>query len=91
MRPIDADKLVEEYKRLLQRFEEIGDNSAATAIELCRHKAECVAPTLDIKPMFYVKSFRDDQGLWRCTGCLRQIYFPHFEYCPRCGAKMDLR
>ena len=75
MRPIDVDKLTEEYKRLLQRFEEMGDDGAVTAVELCRHKAECVAPTIDAVPVRHAFWYWDKDGMdwnigaWRCSAC----------------------
>lgn len=96
MRPVDADKLVEEYKRLLQRFEEMGDDSAATAIELCRHKAECVAPTLEVAPIIHAHWINvwQDGLTYRgtCSHCRVSNDIPHpwaAHYCPNCGAKMD--
>lgn len=91
MRPIDADKLTEEYKRLLQRFEEMGDDGAVTAVELCRHKAECVAPTLDVAPIIHAHWI--DLGTecfnrFECSNCISCNHDAK-RYCPNCGAKMN--
>ena len=53
-------------------------------------------PTADVSPVrrgYWVKEKRDVLIHWHCSAC-RECYYldmPNSEYCPRCGAKMDLK
>ena len=53
-------------------------------------------PTADVAPVRHgqwVKEKRDVLIHWHCSAC-KECYFleePNAEYCPHCGAKMDLK
>ena len=53
-------------------------------------------PAADVSPVrhgYWVKEKRDVLIHWHCSACKECYYLdmPNAEYCPRCGAKMDLK
>ena len=53
-------------------------------------------PTADVAPVrhgYWVKEKRDVLIHWHCSACKECFYLdkPNAEYCPHCGAKMDLK
>ena len=53
-------------------------------------------PTADVSPVRHgqwVKEKRDVLIHWHCSACKECFYLdmPNAEYCPHCGAKMDLK
>ena len=53
-------------------------------------------PAADVAPVrrgYWVKEKRDVLIHWHCSVCKECYYLdmPNAEYCPRCGAKMDLK
>ena len=53
-------------------------------------------PTADVAPVrhgYWVKGKRDVLIHWHCSACKECFYLdmPNAEYCPHCGAKMDLK
>ena len=53
-------------------------------------------PAADVAPVrhgYWVKEKRDVLIHWHCSACKECFYLdkPNAEYCPRCGAKMDLK
>ena len=53
-------------------------------------------PTADVAPVrhgYWVKEKRDVLIHWHCSVCKECFYLdmPNAEYCPHCGAKMDLK
>ena len=53
-------------------------------------------PTADVAPVrhgYWVKEKRDVLIHWHCSACKECYYLdmPNAEYCPHCGAKMDLK
>ena len=53
-------------------------------------------PTADVAPVrygYWVKEKRDVLIHWHCSVCKECYYLdmPNAEYCPHCGAKMDLK
>ena len=53
-------------------------------------------PTADVSPVrhgYWVKEKRDVLIHWHCSACKECFYLdkPNAEYCPHCGAKMDLK
>ena len=54
------------------------------------------APTADVAPVrhgYWVNEKRDVLIHWHCSACKECFYLdkPNAEYCPHCGAKMDLK
>ena len=50
----------------------------------------------DVAPVrhgYWVKEIRDVLIHWHCSACKECFYLdkPNAEYCPHCGAKMDLK
>ena len=80
MRPIDADALVDEIKRVQRTCEEIYDSDGAAIADLIRHKVECVMPTIDAVPVVH--------GYWRphplgYTSNL--VKYEEWDVCSNCG------
>ena len=53
-------------------------------------------PTADVSPVrhgYWVKEKRDVLLNWHCSACKECFYLdkPNAEFCPHCGAKMDLK
>lgn len=53
-------------------------------------------PAADVAPVrhgYWVKEKRDVLIHWHCSACKECFYLdePNAEYCPHCGAKMDLK
>ena len=53
-------------------------------------------PAADVVPIrhgYWVKEKRDVLIHWHCSACKECFYLdkPNAEYCPHCGAKMDLK
>ena len=53
-------------------------------------------PTADVAPVrhgYWCKEKRDVLIHWHCSACKECYYLdmPNAEYCPHCGAKMDLK
>ena len=53
-------------------------------------------PAADVAPVrhgYWVKEKRDVLIHWHCSACKECYYLdmPNAEYCPHCGAKMDLK
>ena len=53
-------------------------------------------PTADVAPVrhgYWCKEKRDVLIHWHCSACKECFYLdkPNAEYCPHCGAKMDLK
>ena len=53
-------------------------------------------PSADVAPVrhgYWVKEKRDVLIHWHCSACKECYYLdmPNAEYCPHCGAKMDLK
>lgn len=99
MRPIDADELIDEFKRISRICASNHDTDGAFIADLCTHKVECVAPTLDVLPVVHGHWIRK----WdtHCSAC--GVGFSEMPYsydtkdgpgyvetfCPNCGAIMD--
>ena len=52
-----------------------------------------VADVAPVRHGYWVKEKRDVLIHWHCSAC-KECYFleePNAEYCPHCGAKMDLK
>lgn len=88
-RYIDADLILPEMESKLDMQE----------LYLPVHFQEFIVdeiPTADVSPVRHgqwVKEKRDVLIHWHCSACKECFYLdmPNAEYCPRCGAKMDLK
>ena len=88
-RYIDADLILPEMESKLDMQE----------LYLPVHFQEFIVdeiPTADVSPVrhgYWVKEKRDVLIHWHCSACKECFYLdmPNAEYCPHCGAKMDLK
>ena len=88
-RYIDADLILPEMESKLDMQE----------LYLPAHFQEFIVdeiPTADVAPVrhgYWVKEKRDVLIHWHCSACKECYYLdmPNAEYCPHCGAKMDLK
>ena len=88
-RYIDADLILPEMESKLDMQE----------LYLPIHFQEFIAdeiPAADVAPVrhgYWVKEKRDVLIHWHCSACKECYYLdmPNAEYCPHCGAKMDLK
>ena len=100
MRLIDADKIVFEYSKL----REIGPFDIAGIVD-CFAKQIQSAPTIDAEPVRHGRwEMVEDpwfSDVCKCTACGEEYVLEYvleadtpseygYNYCPNCGAKMDL-
>ena len=92
MRPIDADALLEKDEWLTW------DGDSYNVIHVT--DVFC-APTLDVEPVRHGRWIWSAENGWTCSNCKFDCWhyserfdpyapLPDAEYCPKCGAKMDL-
>ena len=88
---IDLEETVTTLKRNSQKYFSSFHKGYVQAIEdLADIHAAKVAP---VRHGYWVKEKLDVLIHWRCSAC-KECYFleePNAEYCPHCGAKMDLK
>lgn len=99
MRPIDADELIDDFKRISRICASNHDTDGAFIADLCIHKVECVAPTLDVLPVVHghwIVTTENFAPELVCSVC--GVRFPYIagccmeakmHYCPNCGNPMD--
>ncbi len=101
---IDRDKLQEHFKNAVSAHE-ADINGYAYPVYLCDHVMHEIrnAPAADVaevkhgewKPKHYEGGFMDGTNFEECSICRYRRYFDDirfkltFDYCPKCGAKMD--
>ncbi len=98
MRPIDADPLIDDFKRIARICASGHDTDGAFIADLCIHKVECVAPTLDVRPVVHGhwihpsrNSKIDNKAIFSdCSVCGYSVaVIDAKNYCPNCGNPMD--
>lgn len=97
MRPIDADAVINRYYAEWEyHYIRLDDDKRAWLIQ-------CIgqAPTLDVEPVRHGRWIWSAENGWTCSNCKFDCWhyserfdpyapLPDAEYCPKCGAKMDL-
>ena len=83
-----AEKEYIEREKLNDMLEDFCVNESFYALQ--------TIPTADVSPVrhgYWVKEKRDVLIHWHCSACKECFYLdkPNAEYCPHCGAKMDLK
>ena len=92
MKPIDADALLKKDEWLT--WDGDSYNVVHVIDVLC-------APTLDVEPVRHGRWIWSAENGWTCSNCKFDCWhyserfdpyapLPDAEYCPKCGAKMDL-
>lgn len=99
MRPIDADALIDDFKRISRICASNHDTDGAFIADLCIHKVECVAPTLDVRPVVHGHWIEraTDEICSVCGMTFTEMPFTYDlgsgdyirNYCPYCGNPMD--
>jgi len=90
MRLIDADALVDSYKRI----------ESADIRKYHIRLLEAIIQDIESRPTvdrLQARWNEDDDGIW-CSNCKAFLYFDEnlkqdekfYDYCPECGARMDL-
>ena len=88
---IDLEETVTTLKRNSQKYFSSFHKGYVQAIEdLADIPAAKVVP---VRHGYWVKEKRDVLIHWHCSACKECFYLdePNAEYCPHCGAKMDLK
>ena len=88
---IDLEETVTTLKRNSQKYFSSFHKGYVQAIEdLADIPAAKVSPA---RHGYWVKEKRDVLIHWHCSACKECYYLdmPNAEYCPHCGAKMDLK
>ena len=88
---IDLEETVTTLKRNSQKYFSSFHKGYVQAIEdLADIPATKVSP---VRHGYWVKEKRDVLIHWHCSACKECFYLdmPNAEYCPHCGAKMDLK
>lgn len=102
MRPIDGAKLEEILEKWLKEceFSEPDGNVEAQAVYACICELHNM-PTLDVAPVVHGKwieymkviipePYNRWEQAWKCSECGFDDGFVGYDYCPNCGAIMDL-
>ena len=95
MKPIDAEPIIHNLSQMKKR---LGYDAIAIdgMIKALREAIE-----VDVVPVVHGRWVPEEKGYWHCSECGRKVYSPQFsptfvhqeddkQYCPSCGAKMDL-
>ena len=97
MRLIDADAL-REKAQWMEMPDNQGINFDVRAVSV---SSIDLAPTLDVEPVRHGRWIWSAENGWTCSNCKFDCWhyserfdpyapLPDAEYCPKCGAKMDL-
>jgi len=83
MRPIDADILKEQFPR--GTYWEYQDNKNSN-----KYICEVIdaQDTVDAEPVRHGE-WVEDGAIIKCDKCGEHKQFPHWKFCPNCGAKME--
>lgn len=91
MRLIDAEPLVHKFYELYKYATGDARKAFSKAIDVVAD-----TETVDAVPVLRSKWRWDTEDIYICSRCERRVHVeevigrPVFEYCPYCGAKMDL-
>lgn len=98
MRPIDADALMKEFeirqKRQINEYCDcfLNDAQNLSTEWCCVEDIVEAAPTIEAEPVRHGKWVNQDETYtrWYCSECKSGNHAGGTNYCPNCGAKMDL-